>query len=197
MPDLLTIVQTVGLIGLFLIIFAESGLFFGFFFPGDSLLFSAGLVASNGLLNIWALVIGCIIAAILGDSVGYFTGKYMAIKLFSKDRGFIFKKKRLDDAEVFYKKHGAITIIIARFVPLIRTFAPIAAGMGKMKYKMFVIYNILGGVFWVLLLALSGYFLGKNIQNPDKYILPIVGGIAFLSILPILYRLISNIFKHR
>ncbi len=192
MPDPIDIIKAVGLLGIFMMVFSESGMFFGFFLPGDSLLFSAGLIASNGFFDIKLLIIGCIIAAILGDTVGYWMGRKMGPKLFYKDKGFFFRKKRIDDAEAFYKKHGVITIIIARFIPVVRTFAPIVAGMGKMKYNTFITYNILGGIFWVLLLTLFGYFLGMKIPDPDTYILPIVIGIIGISILPLIYKMATN-----
>ncbi len=196
MFDIILIIKTVGLIGIFLIVFAESGLFFGFFLPGDSLLFSAGLIASAGFFDIGLLVIICIVAAILGDSVGYFTGKYMGEKLFSKDRGFFFRKKRITDAEVFYQKHGVYTIVIARFIPIIRTFAPIVAGIGNMNYKTFISYNIIGAIGWVSLLVYFGYFLGQIIPDPDIYILPIVICIIFISIIPVVYKYLIHRYKN-
>jgi membrane-associated protein len=189
--DPIILIKTVGIIGIILIVFAETGLFFGFFFPGDSLLFTAGIFASQGFFNIWVLLIFCIIAAILGDTVGYWSGSRYGRQLFDRDYGFFFKKKRLYDAEVFYEKHGKSTIIIARFIPIIRTFAPIVAGIGKMKYSSFISYNIFGGVFWVSLLLLSGYFLGEIVPNPDKYIIPIAFSIIVVSFLPIVIKMIS------
>jgi membrane-associated protein len=197
MFDPMTIIKTVGLLGIFLIIFAESGLFFGFFLPGDTLLFVAGIFASQGFLDIRLLLLLCIIAAILGDTVGYWTGKKFGPKLFKKDEGFFFKKKRLDDAEDFYKKHGKYTIILARFLPIIRTFAPIVAGIGKMKYLTFLKYNILGGIFWATLMLLLGYFLGRVIPNPDIYILPIVAVIFVISFLPLIVRFVSGHIKKK
>lgn len=197
MPDIILIIKTVGLVGIFLMVFAESGLFFGFFLPGDSLLFSAGLIASSGVFNIWILVVVCIIAAILGDSAGYFMGKRFGRKLFYKDTGFFFKKKRIQDAEAFYEKHGIYTIIIARFVPIIRTFAPIVAGIGNMKYKTFVSYNIVGGIGWVTLITCLGYYLGRTIPNPDTYILPIILIIIIISLLPLVSNYISYLIKKR
>lgn len=191
MPDLIPIIKTAGLVGVILIVFAESGLFFGFFFPGDSLLFSAGLVSSLGFFDIKLLLVGSIVAAILGDSVGYWTGKKIGPRLFYKDKGFFFKKQRIDDAEAFYKKHGIFTIILARFVPIIRTFAPIVAGIGKMNYKTFIIYNVLGGIGWVTLMVSLGYFLGQILPNPDVYILPIVLLIIVLSFIPITKKYIK------
>jgi membrane-associated protein len=191
MIDPILIVKTVGLIGIVLIIFAETGLFFGFFFPGDSLLFTAGIFASQGFLSIQILLILCIISAILGDSIGYWSGKKYGRQLFDKDKGFFFKKKRLYEAELFYEKHGKSTIIIARFVPIIRTFAPIVAGIGNMNYKTFISYNIFGGILWVSLLLLSGYFLGSIIPDPDKYIIPIAFLIIFISFVPIILKFIK------
>lgn len=194
MLEPLTIIKAVGVIGIILIVFAETGLFFGFFFPGDSLLFTAGILASQGFLNIWILLLGCLIASILGDSVGYWSGKKYGRKLFDRDAGFFFKKKRLYDAEIFYEKHGKYTIIIARFIPVIRTFAPIVAGIGNMKYSSFISYNIFGGIFWVSLMLLSGYFLGGMIPNPDKYIIPVAFLIIVISFLPIIIKMMRYRF---
>lgn len=193
MFDPITIIKTVGTIGIIAIIFAETGLFFGFFFPGDSLLFMAGIFASQGFLSIGALLIGCILAAVIGDTVGYWTGKKWGRRLFEKDAGLFFKKQRLIDAEEFYKKHGKYTIIIARFVPIIRTFAPIVAGIGKMHYFTFISYNIFGGIFWVSLMLLAGYFFGGMIPNPDTFLIPITLIIIFISFLPIIYE----VFRHK
>lgn len=181
-PEIL--IKTVGLIGIFLIIFAESGLFFGFFLPGDSLLFVAGIFASQGIFNIYVLIIGCIFFAILGDSVGYFSGKKFGRRFFQTD-GRFFKKKYMTQTEQFYEKHGKYTLIIARFVPIVRTFAPIAAGLGNMNYKSFIIYNVIGGILWVVSLLSLGYLLGGLITNPDKYILPIILIIIVISLLPV------------
>jgi membrane-associated protein len=188
--DPIVIIKAVGIIGIILIVFAETGLFFGFFFPGDSLLFTAGIFASQGFFSIGLLLVCCIIAAILGDSVGYWSGKKYGRKLFDRDESFFFKKKRLSDAEIFYEKHGKSTIIIARFVPIIRTFAPIVAGIGNMRYGTFISYNILGGISWVTALLLLGYFLGEIIPNPDTYIIPIAFLIIVLSFMPIIIKMI-------
>ena len=188
--DPILIIKTVGIIGIILIVFAETGLFFGFFFPGDSLLFTAGIFASQGFFSIQILLAGCILAAIIGDSIGYWSGKKYGRQMFDKDAGFFFKKKRLYDAELFYEKHGKSTIIIARFVPVIRTFAPIVAGIGNMKYRSFISYNIFGGIIWVSGLLLLGYFLGGIIPNPDTYIIPIAFLIIILSFIPIIIKMI-------
>lgn len=193
MLDPIFLIKTVGLIGVIAIVFAESGLFFGFFLPGDSLLFTAGIFASQGFLNLEILLIGCVVAAILGDSVGYWSGKKYGRKLFERDSGFFFKKQRLYDAENFYLKHGKITIVIARFVPIIRTFAPIVAGIGNMNFKTFISYNVFGGLVWASGMILGGYFLGKIIPNPDRYILPIAGIIILISVLPVLFKVFKEI----
>lgn len=188
--DPIVIIKAAGVIGIILIVFAETGLFFGFFFPGDSLLFTAGIFASQGFFNIWVLLIGCVIAAILGDTIGYWSGKKYGRKLFDRDESFFFKKKHLYDAEIFYEKHGKSTIIIARFVPIIRTFAPIVAGIGQMHYRTFISYNVFGGISWVVGMLLLGYFLGGMIPNPDKYIIPIAFLIIVISFLPIIIKMI-------
>jgi membrane-associated protein len=195
--DPILIIKAVGVIGIILIVFAETGLFFGFFLPGDSLIFTAGIFASQGFFSIEILLIGCIIAAILGDSVGYWSGKKYGRKLFDRDSGFFFKKQRLYDAEIFYEKHGKSTIIIARFVPIIRTFAPIVAGIGSMSYPTFISYNIFGGIFWVSGMLLLGYFLGGLIPNPDTYIIPIALVIVLLSFIPIILKIVKQRFANK
>lgn len=197
MIDPLSIIETVGLIGIIFVIFAETGLFFGFFFPGDSLLFTAGILASQGIFSIYYLLIFCIIAAVIGDSVGYWSGEKYGRKLFERDAGFFFKKQRIRDAEEFYEKHGKFTIIIARFVPIIRTFAPIVAGIGKMHYFTFLSYNIFGGIMWVSSMTLLGYFLGSLIPNPDAYVIPIACLVIFISFLPILMKFIKHKFRSK
>jgi len=178
------IITTIGIFGLFGVIFAESGLFFGFFFPGDSLLVTAGLLASQGYFRIEVLIPLLIIAAIAGDSIGYWFGKKVGQAIFNRKDTFLFKKAHLIKAHNFYEKHGGKTIIIARFVPIIRTFAPIVAGAVDMTYKNFISYNVFGGIFWVSAMLLFGYFLGNVFPNIDKYLLPVIAVIVFISILP-------------
>lgn len=178
------LIKTLGLVGVIAIVFAESGLFFGFFLPGDSLLFTAGLVASQGYINFWLLILLAPIAAIAGDSVGYAFGRKIGPKLFSKEDSLFFKKAYVDKTKAFYEKHGKKTIILARFVPIVRTFAPILAGVGDMEYKVFLSYNIFGGLFWTLGMLLLGFGLGKTVPNIDRYILPIVLFIIILSLVP-------------
>ncbi len=181
---ILSFIENLGLLGIFSVVFAESGLFFGFFFPGDSLLFSAGLLASAGHFNIFYLFLGSFICAVLGDSVGYWTGKKMGPKLFSKPDSFFFNKNNIDKTQMFYDKHGKKTIILARFVPIVRTFAPILAGVGNMHYKNFIFYNILGGLLWTAGMIFGGYFLGNSIENIDQYVLPITVVIILVSFIP-------------
>lgn len=166
------------------IIFAESGLFFGFFLPGDSLLFTAGFLASQDILNIWILIPIFLIAAVTGDSVGYSFGRRVGRRLFTREDSFFFHKKHIDRAEKFYERYGKKTIIIARFVPVVRTFASIVAGIGKMDYSTFLAYNVIGAVIWAIGLTLAGYILGEIIPNLDKYLHVVVGIIIVVSLLP-------------
>ncbi len=190
--DPIHIIQTVGLIGIFVIVFLESGVFFGFFFPGDSLLFTAGIFAKAGFFPIESLIGGSAIAAILGGIVGYFSGRKVGIKFFNDEANIFFKKKYIYDAEHFYKKHGSGMIILARFVPIIRTFAPIVAGLGKMRYRTFFLYNFLSGIMWATLISGLGYFVGGLIPNVDKFILPIACGIILVSVLPFILKMINH-----
>ncbi len=182
--ELAALIETVGYVGLFAIIFAESGLLIGFFFPGDSLLFTAGFLASQNILSLPILIVTCFVAAVLGDSVGYTFGHRVGRHLFKREDTFFFHKKNLLRAQIFYAKHGAKTIVLARFMPIVRTFAPIVAGIGAMHYATFIKYNLIGGVLWAIGLNLLGYFLGSLIPNVDKYILPIVAIIIVASVAP-------------
>lgn len=182
--DPLFLVKTLGTVGVIAIIFAESGLFFGFFLPGDSLLFTAGLLASQGYLSFWPLLFGSIVAAILGDSVGYTFGRKIGPKIFTREDSFFFKKAYIERTKAFYEKHGKKTIVLARFVPIVRTFAPILAGVGAMEYRSFLSYNIIGGLCWSAGLTLLGFVLGLTIPNVDHYILPIVLVIIVVSMIP-------------
>lgn len=194
--DLPILITTIGYFGIFLIIFAESGLFFGFFLPGDSLLFTAGLLASQGYFNIIVLVLFVTIAAVLGDQIGYLFGIKIGPKIFTHDNSFFFKRKYITDAENFYNKHGKKAVVLARFLPIIRTFIPILAGVGKMHYSTFITYNIIGGLCWATGMTLLGYFLGTQIPNADAYLLPIILGIILISILPTGFSYIYNKFKN-
>ncbi len=190
--DLRTILQTIGYFGIFTMIFLESGMLIGFFFPGDSVLFTAGFLASQGFFDIRLLIIGTFIGAVVGDSIGYFIGHKFGRKLFDKENSLLFRKDHLLRAEQFYKKHGGKTIILARFIPIIRAFAPVIAGVGSMNYPTFLFYNIFGGVLWAIGLSLAGFYLGSLIPNVDKYLLPIIGLIILISISPAIYHALKN-----
>lgn len=192
----IVLIKTVGLLGLFFIIFAESGLFFGFFLPGDSLLFTAGFLAAGHYLPIGYLLIGAFVCAVLGDSVGYSFGKKVGPKIFTKDDSFFFQKKHIARAQHFYEAYGNKTIFLARFIPIVRTFAPIVAGIGNMKYKDFIFYNLLGGLVWSICLVLSGYFLGRIIPGIDVYMLPIILIIVSISFLPIFIEIMRGRKSH-
>ncbi|MBI4132111.1 MAG: VTT domain-containing protein [Candidatus Sungbacteria bacterium] len=182
--DLVNLVQTAGLIGIFFIIFAESGLFIGFFLPGDSLLFTAGFLASQGYLPIGILVAGCFVAAVLGDNFGYAFGRRVGPRIFRRPQSLFFNPQNLERARRFYEAHGGKTLVIARFLPFIRTFVPILAGVGMMRYRIFFSYNVAGAFLWAVLLPLAGYFLGAVIPDVDRYLLPIVTGIIVVTTLP-------------
>jgi membrane-associated protein len=177
---------------LFGMVFAESGLLIGFFLPGDSLLFAAGFLASRGFFDLAIILFGTFIAAVAGDSVGYYTGHRYGRRIFSRENSFFFDKKHVERAEAFYEKHGKKTIIIARFVPIVRTFAPIVAGIGKMDYRTFVTYNLVGGFIWAFGNILAGYYLGKVIPDIDQYLLPIVAVIILLSIAQPAYHILQD-----
>lgn len=190
--DLVTLIQTVGYLGVFVIVLLESGLLIGFFFPGDSLLFTAGFLASQGFFDIKILIIGCFIAAVLGDSIGYYIGKKLGPKIFNKDDSIFFKKKHLEKAQGFYSKHGGKTIILARFIPIVRAFAPVVAGASKMNYKRFAIFNLVGGVLWAIGITLAGFYLGSVIPDVDKYLLPIIGLIIIASLAPVIRHILVD-----
>jgi membrane-associated protein len=190
--DLSEIIRQIGYIGIFAIVFAESGLLIGFFLPGDSLLFTAGFLASQGYMNVAILAVVCWIAAIGGDSAGYYIGKKTGKKIFNRENSRLFNRDHLIKAEKFYEKHGGKTIILARFTPIIRTFAPIVAGAGNMNYSSFVFYNIAGGTLWVVSMVFGGYFLGKVIPDVDKYLLPIIALIVLASVAPSVIHMLKE-----
>lgn len=184
--DVQTLIKTFGYIFVFAVVFAESGLLIGFFLPGDSLLFTAGVLSSQHILNPWILAIGAFICAALGDSVGYSFGLRIGRRLFQRDDSLLFKRKHLLKAEAFYEQHGGKAIILARFMPIVRTFAPIVAGVGKMHYTRFLSYNVIGGFLWGVGMSLAGYFFGNLLpaDKVDRYLLPVIAVIIVLSILP-------------
>jgi len=190
--QILPLIKAIGLIGIFFFVFAESGLFFGFFLPGDSLLFTAGILASAGYFNVAVLFLLSFLGSFLGDSFGYFFGKKLGPKIFSKQNSLFWNKKNIEKTSQFFERHGDKTITLARFVPIVRTFAPIMAGVGKMRYRTFLFWNILGGFFWTSIMIFGGYFLGSHIKNVDKYILPIVAVIVFLSLIPVFAQFLNK-----
>lgn len=193
--DLQTLIKTFGYPLVWGIVFAESGLLVGFLLPGDSLLFVAGFMCSLAKtgLDIRVMAFGCFVFAVVGDSVGYYTGKRFGRKLFDKEDSKFFKKKHLIAAEEFFDRQGKTAIILARFMPFIRTFAPIVAGIAAMRYQTFMQYNVVGGFVWAIGLTSLGYFLGKTIppEQIDQYLLPIVLGIMFISLAPSIFHILK------
>jgi len=178
-------------LGLIAIIFAESGLLLGFFLPGDSLLFTAGLFAAKGDLNLAVILLGCFIAAVAGDQVGYLFGKRVGPSLFGRPDSKIFKQKYVAQADAFFQRHGSKTIVLARFVPIVRTFAPILAGVGKMRYRQFVVYNLVGGFVWSFGVILLGYWLGNVAWVKDNIEIVLIG-IVLISVIPALIEILRH-----
>lgn len=205
-PDFLKIlIRDVGYVGLFIIIFAETGLLFGFFLPGDSLLVTAGLLAATVVpgsptnetyLNIYYLNFLLIPAAIIGDALGYYIGKKLGTRLYSRKSSRLFKQEHLIKTHNFYEKHGGKTIIIARFMPIIRTFAPTVAGIADMHYLKFAQFNVFGGIFWILSMTMLGFYLG-NIPGVEKHIEKVIVIVVFLSILPAIIGWLKSKFKKK
>lgn len=184
--DLPALVQWAGYVGLTLIIFAETGLLVGFFLPGDSLLVTAGLLAADPAfgLNVWLLGLILTIAAIVGDTVGYHVGKTAGPRIFTREDSLFFHKDHLQKAQAFYEKHGGKTIIIARFMPIVRTFAPVVAGVGRMQYPSFLAYNVVGGVLWIWSMLLTGFILARTVPGVAAHVEKVILVVVFLSILP-------------
>lgn len=182
--DMVEAIKTIGYVGLFAVVFAETGLFLGFFFPGDSLLFVAGVLAAQGFFSLPLLLVILFIAAFTGNMVGYWFGAYVGPKLFSREDSFLFRKSHILKARAFYERYGGKTIILARFIPIVRTFAPIVAGVARMPYGAFTFFNFIGALLWSVGLTLAAYYLGSLIENIDRYLLPIIVLIIGLSILP-------------
>jgi membrane-associated protein len=188
------LIETFGTIGLFLIVFAESGLLFGFFLPGDSLLFTAGLLSSTGKLGLpFPLILaGCFVAAVAGDQVGYAFGARVGPALFRRPNSRIFKQQHVEKARHYFEHYGSKTVVLARFVPIVRTFPPILAGVGGMRYRTFVTFNVLGGLLWAVGVTTLGYTLGKSIKDIDRYLYPIIGLIILLSVIPIALEVLRS-----
>jgi len=193
--QLIKALGTFATIGLFLIIFAESGLLFGFFLPGDSLLFTAGFLVSQDyefLPSLPVVLLGCFVAAVAGDQVGYAFGNRVGPALFRRPDSRVFKQQHVDKARHYFERYGTKTIVLARFVPIVRTFAPILAGVGEMRYRTFVTYNVLGGLLWAVGVTSVGYALGESIPNIDRYLYPIIAVIILVSVLPIALELLKS-----
>lgn len=187
------LIKWAGYVGLFAIIFAETGLLIGFFLPGDSLLVTAGLFAATGELNILYLNLLLIPAAILGNSLGYWIGLKSGPKLFKREQSLLFRKDYLIKTHNYFEKHGAPVLIVTRFMPILRTFSPVVAGIGEMDYKKFFYFNVIGAFAWISSLSLIGYFLGRTIPNIDKHIEKVILVVIFLSMLPAIIKFV----KHR
>jgi membrane-associated protein len=178
------LLTTVGTIGLLAVVFAESGLLIGFFLPGDSLLFTAGLFAAQGRLNLAVILVGCFVAAVAGDQVGYAFGNRVGPSLFKRPDSRLFKQEYVEKAQSYFDRYGSKTIVLARFVPIVRTFAPIVAGVGTMRYRTFISFNVVGGLLWTQGIILLGYFLG-NVDWIHEHLEVAILGIVALSIVPI------------
>lgn len=189
------LVRGAGYVGIFAIVLAESGLPFGFIFPGDSLLFIAGLLASQGYFEIVPLLLLTTSAAIIGDSIGYSIGSYFGPRLFTGNGRFFFNTRTVEKTEAFYARYGMRAIILARFIPAVRTFVPIFAGLGSMKYRTFLTYNIVGALLWGTGVTYMGYALGNIFPNLEHYLLPIIIGIIVVSSLPILFEVFDSYRK--
>jgi membrane-associated protein len=183
--DPTTLLQTFGLLGAAAAVFAETGLLVGFFLPGDSLLFTAGILAAAHKLPLVLLCVVAFVAAAAGDSVGYAIGHRAGTGLYRRPDGRLVTKARLERAREFYERRGPSTIVLARFIPVIRTFAPVVAGAARMPYRRFVTYNLLGGLLWGVGVTMAGYTLGNAIPSIDRYLLPVIALIVAVSLLPL------------
>lgn len=184
LSDLPALIKWAGYFGMTGIVFAETGLLVGLFLPGDSLLVTAGLVAARGLLDVYLLGFLLNIAAILGNSCGYLIGRSTGPRIFTREDSLLFNKKHLFNAQQFYARHGRKTIVLAQFMPIIRTFSPVVAGVGRMPYRQFLMISIVGTILWVWSMLFTGYFLGRYIPGIDKHIEIVVLIVIFVSILP-------------
>jgi membrane-associated protein len=196
--DLVSFIQAVSILGVAFIIFAESGLLIGFFLPGDSLLFTAGFLMYTGVLgfNINLAVLIIFAAAVLGDSVGYTFGRRVGRRIFNRPNAKLFKQEYIQRAQEFYEKYGAKTIVLARFIPIVRTFAPVVAGAGHMPYRRFLSFNLIGAFLWTAGVTYSGYFLGKWFEaigwQIDQVLLPVVAVIIIISVIPPILHILRD-----
>lgn len=190
--NLVTWIIGFGYAGITVVIFAETGLLIGFFLPGDSLLFTAGFLASQGVFDITTLVTLCAAAAIVGDSIGYAFGRRVGPKIFTREDSLLFRRDHLERAHRFAERYGPKAVVLARFVPFARTFVPILAGVGAMRYSTFLAYNVIGGCLWAIGIPVSGYWLGSVIPSADRYLLPIILLIILLSVSPGIVHLLRS-----
>lgn len=191
------IIQTGGLVLVALIIFGESGMFIGFFFPGDTLLLSAGVFAAQGKLSLAALLPLVSVAAILGDNIGYLIGRRFGRRLFDRPGSIVFRQEYLHQSEAFFATYGTKAMLIAHFVPVVRTFAPAAAGIARMNHKLFFVFDAIGDTVWAVLVTLIGFWFGRRIPNIDHYILAAVGAVMIITLGPAIYHLIKALRQKR
>ncbi|MBI4253325.1 VTT domain-containing protein [Candidatus Uhrbacteria bacterium] len=182
--DLVSFIKATGVLGVAAIIFIESGLLVGFFLPGDSLLFTAGFLASQHVIPLIPLLVFSFAGAVLGDNLGYAIGKRLGPRLFTKNESFFFRRDHVEKTKAYFDRYGPKTILLARFIPVVRTFAPVMAGVGAMRYRTFVAYNLAGGFLWSVCLPILGYALGSTIPDVDRYLIPIIIAIILASVLP-------------
>jgi membrane-associated protein len=197
MFDANSIVQSGGLIILAVFLFAEVGLFLGFFLPGDTLLITAGILAKQGKFNIAIVIVIAAIAAILGDNTAYLIGRNVGDRVFKKKDSLLFDPKHIERSENYYEKYGTKTVLIAHFIPVIRTFTPLLAGVAKMRYSKFVLFDAIGDIVWAITVTLLGYYVGSRIPNIDHYLLAIVGLVVIFSITPTIYHLVNRQLSNR
>lgn len=197
MFDVAHLIEVGGLILIAAIIFGESGMFIGFFFPGDTLLLSAGIFAAQGQLPLVTTIVVIALAAIIGDNTGYHIGKRYGRRLFRKPDGLVFRQEYVTKAEAFYERFGSKTMLVAHFVPIVRTFAPPVAGVAKMNYKQFFIYDAIGDITWAVSITLVGYWFGTKIPDIDHYILLFVAGVMLITLGPTVYHLIKALLKNK
>jgi membrane-associated protein len=197
MLDVTNIIQAGGLLLIAAMIFAESGMFLGFFFPGDTLLLSAGIFIAAGKFSFITVIPVIALAAILGDNVGYHIGKRYGRRLFRKSDGVLFRQEYVQRAEVFYEKHGSKTVLLAHFVPVVRTFAPAVAGVARMNYKEYVAFDAIGDTTWTIILTFVGYWFGKRIPNLDHYVLLAVLVVIVISLGPTVYHIFKAVLKYK